>query len=69
MSNVIFTEDKANEIFALCETIESFTAIVKAEMNAFRGGVGTAPKKRKRITKADKIAIKKAEARAKFNRK
>ena len=54
----MFTEKKAKEIISWCETIESLTASVKAEMRAFKGGVGTALNKRAKKSsniKADKI--------------
>lgn len=58
------TDKKAREIISMCDQFEaytlSFTATVKAEMNAFLGGVGTAHVKRKPNVK------KTAELEAKF---
>ncbi|GEN74120.1 hypothetical protein [Chryseobacterium lathyri] len=56
--NVTISEETAKGIISRCEKIESWTASVKAEMNAVLGGVGTAQdqqKKSKAISKADKI--------------
>jgi len=62
--STIITEEKAEEIISMCNKIESFTALVKAEMNALRGGVGTAPNKQNK-RKADKIA----EIRNRFHKR
>ncbi|GAA5096637.1 hypothetical protein GCM10023210_30640 [Chryseobacterium ginsengisoli] len=55
----------------MCDQFEeytiSFTAFVKAEMNAYLGGVGTARGKRKSISK-EKVELE-AKIRAQFRRK
>lgn len=68
------TEKKAKEILLHCEqmdalaqTIISSSAFVKAEMNAFLGGVGTAQDKRKNNPRSK--AEQEAEIRAQFRRK
>lgn len=65
------TEKKARELLQMCDQFEeytiSFTAFVKAEMNAYLGGVGTAQDKRKTIAK-EKAELE-AKIRAQFRRK
>lgn len=60
----MITEQRAKDIISMCNKIESFTAIVKAEMNAIRGGVGTTPDKLTK-RKADKIS----EIRNRFHKR
>ncbi|WP_131724405.1 hypothetical protein [Chryseobacterium indologenes] len=65
------TDKKAREIIAMCDQFEaytlSFTAFVKAEMNAFLGGVGTTQNKRKSNSKIK--SEQEAKIRAQFRRK
>lgn len=65
------TEKKAKELIQMCDQFEeytiSFTAFIKAEMNAYLGDVGTARDKRKSISK-EKAELE-AKIRAQFRRK
>ena len=56
---------RAEIILSALEKIETLSAFVKAEMNASRGGVGTAPVKQKKLS-VEKI---KERARAEFHKR